>query len=153
MPGLRRFLLGGGSHFGALPLILLAISSLNFAYAHVRVSPQEPAVLLFPPTFLAGLMLGYLFLEKGIHIAIIFHFSWNYMFMLSYAEFAGLVPAIVASVFLPLSIGALILVVIFGVVAGPFYFLFYSKKTLQFIKAGAEEAGLFPSKQKQSADD
>ena len=134
--------MGGGSNFGAFPLTLLAISSLNFAYAHVRVSPQEPAILLFPPIFLAGLILGYLFLEKGIHTAIIFHFSVNYMFMLSYSDFAGLVPALVASVFLPLSIGALILVVIFGAVAGPFYFLYFSKKTLLFLKAGAEEAGL-----------
>jgi len=146
LPAPHRFFLGGGSHFGALPLFFLVVSSLNFAYAHVRLSPQEPAMLLFLPTLLAGLILGYLFLEKGIHTAVIFHFCVNYMIVLSYADYAGLVPELVALIFLPLSLGAMILVCVFGAVAGPFYFLLYSKAILLFIKTGAQEAGLLRGK-------
>ena len=76
-------------------------------------------------------------------MAVIFHFIVNYMFMLTYMNNAGLIIEPAGLVFEVLSTGAFYLLLLFGAVAGPFYFLFYSKKTLQFIKAGAEEAGLF----------
>jgi hypothetical protein len=149
IPSPHRFLLGGGANFGAYAVIFLVISSFYFAYAHVRLSIQEPSIALLPPMLVAGLILGYLFLEKGIHVAMIFHFIVNYMFMLTYMNNAGLVIEPAGIVFEGVSTAAFYLLHIFGAVAGSFYFLYFSKKTLLFLKAGAEEAGLLKGLREQ----
>ncbi|UCF07943.1 MAG: CPBP family intramembrane metalloprotease, partial [Thermoplasmata archaeon] len=141
LPRPHRYLLGGGSSFGVLPLVFLLLSSVNFAYAHVQSNPASEAVFHFLPTLLAGLMLGYLFLEKGIHAAIIFHFSVNYMFMLTYADNAGFVHESLGLIFLPFSTIAFILLLVSGAVAGPLYFCYYSNRAIKCLKMKVREIG------------
>lgn len=139
MPPPRKYLLGGGLGFSAFSIIFLLLSSVNFAYAHVQGHTHSQAFLLLAPTFVAGLALGYLFIEKGIAAAIIFHFAVNYMFMLNFLSDADMVPDMVRMVFLPISTGALLLVMGLGIVAGPYYFAFYINKILGFLRRGVGE--------------
>jgi len=70
----HRYILGGGFGFTKSTIFLLLFSSTMFAAAHL------PSWDLYkmPPTFLAGLALGYLYLRKGIFASILLHFSFNY---------------------------------------------------------------------------
>jgi hypothetical protein len=135
--GLRilSYFLGGGFKVKFLPLLLLLISSIIFAAAHLINS-----VYAFPPVLLLGLMLGYLFLEKGIHTCIILHFSVTYMDMLIFANNSGYVTGI-TNLFLDVSIIARYLLIAFGIVAGPFYFFYYGRSALICITNGLKKIG------------
>lgn len=121
-----RYIFGGGIRIGFIALILLFLSSMIFALAHVNKS-----IYYFPPIFLIGLMFGYLFLEKGIHTAIVLHFSVTYFDMLIFADNSGHVSG-VAELFVGISVFARYLIIGFGIAAGPFYFLWYGRSALIF---------------------
>lgn len=78
---LLRHLLGGTiTRDSPRSMILLAgvfllLSSLIFGLAHVPAWGWWK----FPPTFVAGLALGYLFLRSGLFAAILFHFATDYL--------------------------------------------------------------------------
>ncbi len=69
-----RYLIGGGFNIGPIEFAFLVFSASMFAIAHIFAS--GPWVI--PPLFVGGLILGYLFLKKGIVTSIMFHFIWNY---------------------------------------------------------------------------
>ncbi|HID73988.1 MAG TPA: CPBP family intramembrane metalloprotease [Thermoplasmata archaeon] len=72
----RRYIVGGGLPLDTPALVLLAASSTVFALAHVV---EGWDVWKFPPTLLAGLMFGVLFLRRGLHASIMFHFMIDYL--------------------------------------------------------------------------
>ncbi len=69
-----KYLIGGGFKIEGITIILIIFSSLLFGLAHY------PSWGLWKvlPTFVAGLAMGYLFVTKGIHTAIILHFLFDY---------------------------------------------------------------------------
>jgi membrane protease YdiL (CAAX protease family) len=71
----HKYFIGGGFETDKVTISLIVISSLIFGFAHY------PGWGLWKvlPTTVAGLALGYLFVKKGIHAAIILHFLTNYM--------------------------------------------------------------------------
>ena len=69
----------GGFGFSRLALLLLVLSSVAFALAHVPSWGFAKAL----PTVFAGLALGYLYIRFGIHAAIVFHFLTDYMAVLT----------------------------------------------------------------------
>jgi len=71
----RSYLLGGGFKIGGIEAGLIAISSFIFATAHLF----SWDVFKLPPTFIAGLALGYLFLRFGLYAAIMLHFTFDYL--------------------------------------------------------------------------
>ena len=119
-----RYILGGEFKMKPLALLLIIFSSLIFAAAH-----NINSIYAFPPILLIGLMLGYLFLEKGIYACIVLHFSATYMDMLIYANNSGYVSGI-TQLFMDISIVAKYLLIAFGIVAGPFYFFYYGRSSL-----------------------
>jgi membrane protease YdiL (CAAX protease family) len=72
---LHKYFIGGGFEIDKITISLIVVSSLIFGFAHY------PGWGLWKvlPTTVAGLALGYLFVKKGIHAAIILHFLTNYM--------------------------------------------------------------------------
>jgi hypothetical protein len=80
-----RYLLGG---FGIskLSIILLVISAIIFAYAHV----SGWGAWKFIPTFLGGMMLGFIYMKFGLYASILAHFINDFMAVwISAAEIAG----------------------------------------------------------------
>jgi ribosomal protein S27AE len=75
-----RYFIGGGFKLGTLELTFLLFSALMFGAAHI----YSGGPWVFPPLFVGGLILGYLFLKKGIVASIVFHFIWNYNIALNY---------------------------------------------------------------------
>lgn len=126
-----RYILGGGFRLGFLPLLFLILSSIIFATAHIY---SYGSVYIFIPILLVGLMLGYLFLKKGLFSAIILHFGITYNDMLIFANNSGYVPKMMAPV-LGLSIIARYLVIALGIVAGPLFFCYYGKSVLSYLKS------------------
>lgn len=84
-----RYFIGGGFKIGIPESVLLFFSAFMFATAHIFSS----GAAVFPPLFVGGLVLGYLFLKKGIVTSILFHFGWNYSIALNtLASVSGNVP-------------------------------------------------------------
>lgn len=84
-----RYFIGGGFKLGILELIFLLFSAIMFGAAHIF----SGGPWVFPPLFVGGLILGYLFLKKGIIASIMFHFIWNYNIALNYlASITGNLP-------------------------------------------------------------
>jgi hypothetical protein len=75
-----RYFIGGGFKIGFLELIFLLFSAIMFGAAHIF----SGGWWVFPPLLVGGLILGYLFLKKGIIASIMFHFIWNYNIALNY---------------------------------------------------------------------
>lgn len=73
----HRYLLGGGFSFGPWEKAFLIFSSAMFALAHVF----SWDLYKVPPTFVAGLALGYLFLKYGVYASIMLHFFIDYLSM------------------------------------------------------------------------
>ena len=73
----RRYVLGGGFEFGPWEKSFLVLSSAIFALAHVF----SWGLYKVPPTFVAGLALGYLFLKYGVYASIMLHFFIDYLSM------------------------------------------------------------------------
>jgi len=71
----RRYLFGGNFQFGPWEKFFLVFSSTMFSLAHVF----SWDLYKVPPTFLAGLALGYLFLKYGVYASIMLHFFIDYL--------------------------------------------------------------------------
>ena len=71
------FLLGG---FGIsrLSLVLIVVSALVFGFAH----ESGWGLWKVLPTFISGLVMGYLYVRFGIHVSIAFHFGVDYLAVL-----------------------------------------------------------------------
>ncbi|MCI0497423.1 MAG: CPBP family intramembrane metalloprotease, partial [Thermoplasmata archaeon] len=78
MAPLHRYVVGGGFRLDRPAVFLVAFSSWVFAYAHVVYGWDAWKL---PPTLLGGAMFGYLFLRRGLHASILFHFMIDYLQM------------------------------------------------------------------------
>ena len=68
----RRYIMGGGFDWDQTTMLVLLFSSGFFALIHIGWDWTK----LFP-TFLGGMILGVLFLRKGLHASILLHFAVN----------------------------------------------------------------------------
>lgn len=68
-----RQVFGGGNNFGGLEVFLIVLSGSLFGIAHLGWGPWK--VL---PTFIHGLLFGYLFIKVGLHATIVMHFFFDY---------------------------------------------------------------------------
>ncbi len=71
---LKKYILGGfglNERFIIWPILF---SSSIFAFVHL----SSWDFYKLPPTFLAGLVFGYLFAKDGLYSCILFHFAWNF---------------------------------------------------------------------------
>jgi hypothetical protein len=75
-----KYLIGGGFKIGYFESVFLLFSASMFGWAHT----YSGGPMVFPPLFVGGMILGYLFLKKGIIASIVFHFVWNYSIALNY---------------------------------------------------------------------
>jgi hypothetical protein len=75
-----RYFIGGSFKLGTLEMTFLLFSAIMFGAAHT----YSGGPWVFPPLFVGGMILGYLFLRKGIIASIIFHFIWNYNIAFNY---------------------------------------------------------------------
>jgi hypothetical protein len=66
-------LVGGTAHFGRTEVVLILISATLFGLAHLGWGPWKVI-----PTFVHGLMFGYLFVKVGLHASIVMHFLFDY---------------------------------------------------------------------------
>lgn len=73
----RRYFLGGGFELGRPELVLLVFSAAMFGMAHFFNWDLFKVL----PTFISGLVLGYLFLRVGLFAAILLHFFIDYLAM------------------------------------------------------------------------
>ncbi|UCH89571.1 MAG: CPBP family intramembrane metalloprotease [Thermoplasmata archaeon] len=71
----KRFLLGGKMEIGFPEAAFILFSATIFGLAHISGWDYWK----FAPTFLSGLAFGYLFVVKGLHVAILLHFAFDYM--------------------------------------------------------------------------
>ncbi len=76
--GLAGYLFGGDKELDDWAVLFLVTSSLLFGLAHL----SGWDIFKIIPTFIGGLMMGYLFLKKGVPAAILFHFLIDYDSML-----------------------------------------------------------------------
>ncbi len=72
-----KLLMGGDIPINYATIILIILSSVIFAAAHVIGSWD---MYKFLPTLVSGMMLGYLYVKRGLHTSILFHFSTNFIF-------------------------------------------------------------------------
>jgi hypothetical protein len=72
---MRRFILGGKMKIGSLELFFILFSATVFGLAHISGWDYWK----FFPTFLSGAAFGYLFIVKGLHVAILLHFAFDYL--------------------------------------------------------------------------
>ncbi len=71
-----KLLLGGNIPINHLSIILIIFSSIVFAAAHI----DSWDIYKFLPTLVSGMMLGYLYVKRGLFTSILFHFSTNFIF-------------------------------------------------------------------------
>lgn len=113
-----RLLLGGHNDFGPVVVGLIVFSSAMFGFAH---APGWDLWKILP-TALSGLAFGYVYIKKGVHAAIILHFSFDYL-------------GITQELLLPNTFGvwtAMMLIFVIWFLAGMVYFIFYSAKVMRF---------------------
>ncbi|MGA1847714.1 MAG: CPBP family intramembrane glutamic endopeptidase, partial [Thermoplasmatota archaeon] len=68
-----KYLLGGSGDIGRVELLLILFSGSMFGLAHLGWGPWKVV-----PTFVHGLMFGYLFVKVGLHASICMHFLFDY---------------------------------------------------------------------------
>ncbi len=113
LPGVLRHLFGGQGTISGTGVIWILVSSLVFGIAHAPAWDAWKIV----PALVSGLGFGYLYLKKGLHLAILYHFSFDYYGLtfdrLLGPSTAGTGVAITAAwllVFVWLAVGAVLLV-------------------------------------------
>ena len=107
----RRYILGGGFEWNTQTVLLLFFSSTFFAVLHLGWDWTK-----LIPTFLGGMILGALFLRKGLHACILLHFAIN-SFSITY---------LVAGE--PLVLEIVLYIVYFGgIIFGTYYLYYYLK--------------------------
>lgn len=72
----------GGFGLSKLAVVLIVISSLMFGFAHMSGWGFSKVA----PTFVTGLMMGWLYCRFGIHASIAFHFLTDYLGVISYTS-------------------------------------------------------------------
>lgn len=113
----KSYFLGGGMEVGKKEAILLVFSSTMFATAHLT----NWDIFKFPPTFIAGLALGYLFIRFGLYASIILHFAFDYLS----------VPLEISdSLVVALLIGLVMLV---WIAVGMVYFYYYTVRVIEYM--------------------
>lgn len=97
-----RYLLGG---FGMsrVAMVLIFISALVFGFAHMSGWGLWKVL----PTFISGIMMGYLFVRFGVHASITFHFITDYMSVLV----TGAAMAITSIIVLVMLVAGLVLLI------------------------------------------
>ncbi len=84
-------LLGGSGRFGRSEMALIFISALSFGMAHLGWGPWKVV-----PTFVSGLLFGYLFVKVGLHATIVMHFLIDYLsFIEELAGFGGTISILI----------------------------------------------------------
>lgn len=101
--GMLGGLFGGTGRIGRSEIVLILLSASLFGIAHAGWGPWK--VL---PTFLSGLIFGYLFVKVGLHASIIVHFLIDYASffweIVPWAENAQWVYAVLILVFIAVGI-------------------------------------------------
>lgn len=113
----KSYFLGGKFKLDRPEIILILFSSSVFALAHL--TSWDAFKIL--PTFLAGLVLGFLFLRVGLYASIMLHFAFDYLSIP--IEISG---SLVVSVI----IGIAMLV---WIAVGSCYFYYYATKAIGFV--------------------
>ena len=72
----------GGFGLSKLAVVLIVLSSLMFGFAHMSGWGFSKVA----PTFVTGLMMGWLYCRFGIHASIAFHFLTDYLGVISYTS-------------------------------------------------------------------
>ncbi len=86
-----RQLLGGSGNFGRSEVGLIIISALSFGMAHLGWGPWKVV-----PTFVSGLLFGYLFVKVGLHATVVMHFLIDYLgFIEELAGFGGTISTLI----------------------------------------------------------
>lgn len=76
----------GGFGMSRLTLILILVSALMFGFAH----SSGWGLSKVAPTFVAGLLFGYLYAKVGVHATIAMHFLTDYLAVIAYTDYVGL---------------------------------------------------------------
>ncbi len=116
----KRFILGGFGLKNRLGAVLIVISSLIFAAAHL---PGWNIYKMFP-TFIAGFAFGYLFVKDGIYSAILLHFFWDFLS----------VPDMMMNI--PNFNTILSLMILVWMVVGAFYTYYFIKRFIAWMQGG-----------------
>jgi len=72
--GMKNYLLGGNLEIDNWTVLFLLFSSIIFGLAHLRGWNVYKVI----PTTIGGVLIGYLFIKKGLAAAILFHFLLDY---------------------------------------------------------------------------
>ncbi len=103
-----KLLIGGGLPLNNVTITLIFLSSLAFATAHLY-SWDLYKVL---PTMISGIFMGYLFVTRGLHTSILFHFSTNFIFFAAELWDDNMVVLVIVS-----------LIIIIWMITGSYYFM------------------------------
>ena len=115
--GWKKYLLGGGFKIGRIELLFLLLSSAMFATAHIFTWDGYK----IPPTFVGGIVFGYLFLRLGLYASIMIHFIWDFL-SVPILVFPGLTSTLLVG-----------LLIIAWVAIGVVYFVSYSSRMVGFV--------------------
>ena len=136
-----KYFIGGGFKIGQFELPFLVFSAVMFGMAHTF----SGGPWVFPPLFVGGLILGYLFLRKGIFASILFHFIWNYSI-----AFTTVASAYGNYVAMGLGVVFTLFVAFVGLVLTLTYFIRAMRKTrVEAERAGQAQTGAQPGYQTQ----
>ncbi len=78
--GLLKYLLGGYDEWNSSTIFFILLSSVTFGMAHSSGWGSWKVI----PTFLGGLLFGYVFVKVGLHGAILMHFATDYLTAFTY---------------------------------------------------------------------
>ncbi|MGC8496860.1 MAG: CPBP family glutamic-type intramembrane protease [Thermoplasmata archaeon] len=117
-----RFFVGGKIEFNAASITFLLISSLFFGIAHIPSWDYTK----FPAAFIAGLIMGYLFLRFGLYASVSFHFLTDYMSTINV-----MYPSFTAPYMNLLSV-----FIVFWFIAGCVLTVLYSLELLKIVNRG-----------------
>jgi hypothetical protein len=112
-----RLLVGGHNEFTPISVGLIVFSALMFGFAHAPGWDLYKVV----PTAISGLGFGYVYIKKGLHGAIMLHFSFDYLGM---AE--GFLPNNDATLW------AFAFILILWMIVGFVYFVYYGAKMVRY---------------------
>jgi hypothetical protein len=123
----RNYILGGGFEVNKLTFILIAFSAITFGLAHAPGWDYWKVL----PTLVSGFALGYLFVRKGIFLAILLHFSINFMSVLLLLLDYSILPSML-----------FLIVFYFWVFVGVIYFGYYLSRVLKAISKKLKPKGV-----------
>jgi hypothetical protein len=117
---LIKELFGGSGRMTPYTWALIIVSASIFGLAHILYWDVYKVI----PTFFAGLILGYVYVKRGIWASILFHFIVDYyavsVFVSSEVGHSGVLAILIFAVFV-------------FIAAGFFFFIYYSAKAMRII--------------------